>query len=158
MGQKSNKKSVLGLMFMFLFVTAIALVIFIRQYSHMVQPLLIFTPLLALAVVYAPIYILRVKNREKGARFIHYTVILSVLIAACGGVTILTEHNEAGTMMIIASGIINVIVSCWALVYQLIRIYKKKLKQKEEQIDFAKSFLYAIPMWYFPFLVNSIFH
>ena len=151
--EKINKKE--GSLFLILLAEIALAGIYIRLFSNTEYPLLVFIPLLVAAAVYTPIYILRTRNRAKGARLIHYTIILSAFIAACGGVAVLANYNEAGMMMIIASGIINAIVSCWILVY--LYTQKKELTQKQEQIDSFKSFLYAIPMWNFPFLVNSIF-
>ena len=152
--EKINKKQ--SFLVLILFLEIIAVNIFNWQFYHTERPLLVFIPLLVLAIVYAPIYILQIKKREKGAQLIHYTIILSALIAALGGVANLAEYDDVGSILIVVSGIVNAIVTCWVLIYWLLRIRKKELRAKEKQIESFKVFLYAIPMWYFPFLVNFI--
>lgn len=118
----------------------------------------VFCILALLFFLYTPVYIRQIKGSNIGAMTILCLLWISDVVALCGGLFAYEAYNYQGNVMIIIAGIINFSVLVFGLCYMLYKLYSdgRKILNQATLLPIRNVLYVALPMWYFPFLINSL--
>ena len=110
----------------------------------------VFVVLAALFLAYVPFYIIKAIKKCERARYLLWIVLASALLALCGGVvSFLVNKLDGFNYFIFPACIINACVPLYGAGYLIWSAVKKN------PIVISDIWSYTLPVYYFPFLVNS---
>ncbi|MBQ3673651.1 MAG: hypothetical protein II928_04180 [Paludibacteraceae bacterium] len=105
-----------------------------------------------LFLLYFPYYI-RKMIETKQIVPLCYTLLLSGIVALVGGSLVICTYTKVGEFLILISGMTNVGVIAYLLFKMVCR---RPIGKRNEEDASWKHVMYSIPIWFFPFYINSI--